>query len=59
MNKKAFLTVALVGLLSLIWFTSASSAPVEKQLYYTKKTTLAYPKTYVFNFSLWDTDTGG
>ena len=59
MNKKAFLTVVLVGLFSLIWLAPALSAPVEKQLYYTKKTSLAYPKTYAFKFSLWDTDTGG
>jgi hypothetical protein len=33
MNKKAFLAVVLVGLLSLIWFNLVSSAPIEKQLY--------------------------
>ena len=59
MNKKAFLTLVLVGLISLICLTPASSAPIEKKLYYTKKTTLTYPKTYVFKFSLWDTDIGG
>ena len=59
MNKKAFLTVVLVGLFSLIWLTPASSAPVEKQLYYTKKTALAYPKTYAFKFSFWDMEADG
>jgi hypothetical protein len=59
MNKKTFITVVLVGLLSLIWLTPVSSAPIDKQLYYTKKTTLTYSKTYVFKFSLWDADTGG
>jgi hypothetical protein len=39
--------------------TPVWSDPVAKELYYTKKTSLAYPAKYTFRFSLWVTETGG
>lgn len=33
------------------------AAEVEKKIYYEKKTTLSYPKKYIFRFSLWNDPT--
>jgi len=39
--------------------TFAIADPVIKEIYYQKKTSLAYPATYTFRFSLWDAEVGG
>ena len=56
--KKWYLVVVVVAfflsILSLGW-----AAPVIKEIYYQKKTTLTYPKVYTFRFSLYDAESGG
>jgi len=42
-------------LMVLVGATVAWGEPIAKEIYYQKKTTLAYPATYTFRFSLWDT----
>lgn len=39
--------------------SAANAAPVDQQIQYSKKTTLTYPRTYTFRFSLWDDETLG
>jgi len=48
------LVVFLLSILSPVW-----ADPVIREIYYQKKTTLTYPKTYTLRFSLWDAETGG
>ena len=50
----AMLVVFLLSILSIAW-----ADPVIREIYYQKKTTLTYPKTYTLRFSLWDDETGG
>jgi len=52
----------IVGLLVVVAFvlglwSSVYAAPVESKILYQKKTTLTYPKTYTFRFSLWTDET--
>ncbi len=42
------------GVLPFAW-----ADPVDVQIPYQKKTTLAYPQTYTLRFSLWDQASGG
>jgi hypothetical protein len=51
--------VVATGLFLLLIAVSAQADPVEKVIHYTKKTALAYPKTYAMRFSLWDAETDG
>src|SRR3990170_2964620 len=48
-----------LALLLLVAVNLAWSAPVELQLYYTKKTTYLPSATDIFRFTLWDDETGG
>ena len=57
--KKLSGIVMATGLVLLLIVVSAQADPVENLIQYTKKTTLAYPKTYAMRFSLWDDPTGG
>jgi hypothetical protein len=41
----------------LVGATVAWAEPIAREIYYQKKTTLAYPATYTFRLSLWDTGT--
>ena len=50
---------ALVICSSLLFATVAWGDPVVKELYYSMKTSLAYPATYTFRFSLCTTETDG
>jgi hypothetical protein len=52
MKKKLFVVSMLIV---LVGATVAWGEPIAKEIYYQKKTTLAYPATYSFKFSLWDT----
>ena len=55
--KRAFMvcfTAILVVGPGLAW-----SEPVQKQIYYTKKTGLSFPGTYTLRFTLRDAETGG
>lgn len=56
--KKSF-CILVAALFLLIGVTSAWAAPVAKEINYTKKTTLVYPKNYTIKFSLWDAETAG
>jgi len=54
--KKWYLVAALiVFVLSIL--STAWADPVIREIYYQKKTTLTYPKTYTFRFSLWTDET--
>jgi len=55
--KKKFYVLVLV--LFVLFFSLTSWAAPLKEIYYTKKTTLAYPKNYIIRFSLWDDPTSG
>ena len=48
------LVVFLLSILSIAW-----ADPVIREIYYQKKTTLAFPRTYTLLFSLWDAEAGG
>jgi hypothetical protein len=51
MKRKIFVVSILMV---LVGATVAWGEPIAKEIYYQKKTTLAYPATYTFRFSLWD-----
>ena len=53
MRRGLFFTAGIVFLLCF-GLVSAWCDPVIQELYYQKKTTLAYPATYTFRFSLWN-----
>ncbi len=56
MERKLFVVSMLV---ILVGATVAWGEPIAKEIYYQKKTTLAYPAIYTFRFSLWNVATGG
>ena len=58
MKKINVLTVA-IGFLVLMMVVSSQADPVGKLIPYSKKTTLTFPKNYMFRFSLWDAETEG
>ena len=58
MKRKLFVVSMLIV---LVGAAVAWGEPIAREIYYQKKTNLAYPNTYTFRFSLWDTgivDTG-
>ncbi len=57
MKKKHLIAVLVAFLLPILSISWAD--PVTKEIYYQKRTTLSYPATRTFRFSLWLTETGG
>jgi len=57
MKKSYLIAVSVLFFLSIL--STAWAEPIRKEIYYQKKTTLPYPKTYTLRFSLWDAETGG
>jgi hypothetical protein len=56
MRRGFLISIGVVFLLCL-GFASAWCDPVLNEIYYQKNTTLAYPATYTFRFSLWNDET--
>jgi hypothetical protein len=54
--RKGYLVAALV-LFVLSILSTAWADPIIREIYYQKKTTLTYPKTYTLKFSLWTDET--
>jgi len=56
MKRKLFVVSILMVLVgaSVVW-----GEPIAREIYYQKKTTLAYPAIYSFKFSLWNSGTAG
>ena len=55
--RRSFLVSIGVVFLLCLGFASAWCDPVLNEIYYQKNTTLAYPATYTFRFSLWNDET--
>ena len=54
--KRRYLIPTLV-VMFLFVFSTTWADPIVREIYYQKKTTLTYPKTYTFRFSLWTDET--
>jgi hypothetical protein len=54
--KKRYLIPTLV-VMFLFALSTAWADPVIREIYYQKKTTLTYPKTYTLRLSLWTDET--
>jgi hypothetical protein len=52
MKRRLFVVSVLMV---LVWATVAWGEPIAKEIYYQKKTTLAYPATHTLRFGLYDT----
>ena len=56
--KKRYL-IPTLAVMFLFVLSTAWADPVIREIYYQKKTTLSYPRTYTLRFSLWDAESGG
>ena len=59
MKRRAWISILAAVAILLLIQGELWADPIIKEIYYQKKTTLSYPATRTFRFSLWLTDTGG